>query len=1116
MLEFVFGVSGTGKTHRILEQIKCLAQKSHACIFIVPEQFSTTAETLVYNLIGDELSNYVSVYSFTSFGEHLLNKYGGTSLKTLSDAASVVLVKRAMNEVKDELKVYKSSTKNVNIYSMFAQVFKELKTAGATSEDVLNISKNLGEDGYKFKELALILSAYNTLMLQTALDETDRLNLAAQRLELDYISDKYIFVDNFDGFTSPQYNMLEKLIFAKKMCVSLCCDTLLQNNDETSIFGPVALTARRLKNIAQKHMVEVKAESKCSKNYRHETNANLKVLNKMLCEQMLDKEDEKVISDYNLQSDNCNYNLYFTVSDDNYSEMKNVATQISKLVETGVNYSEIVVICRQLDSYKTPMEYEFNLAEIPFFIDEGQTLEHTAHAYFLRCALQIAYRGLSTQYILQLLKTNICGFDDEHIGALENYAYTWQITAEEWRNPFVKSPSGFGNQSDLSSSDAELLKMAEDIRASAIPKLCDFLASIKNKNLQGSFSAGKCKASSITSALYNLLLSFNADENSIKIASYLQNSGMQLKCENVYKTWNNIMVMLDEMNELLGEDLITAVEYDELFAILLRSYDMGKVPVTQDVVIVTTADRMKLENPKYCFVLGLNDGQFPKTVGYSGILTHADRDKFVENGIDMPGGFEKRTMLEKMYFYRALTAPSHGAYLSAIKQEGCGAPITTEISQITDDFHLRPLQFELEDFCSTPTCALDMLYTLYRKDTPQSAALESVLKLNNLHEKSLHTMKLMQQSKNFTANNKNAIKSIIGKNLMLSPTKIEKYYKCKFSYFLQYVLKIKPRQKAQLSPLETGSIVHYILENALRKAADDFVNLSFSQLESLANETAELYVKENMPGITQRLEYLVQRLKSSSVNLLKFLQDEQKQSSFYPAGFEMSIGYDKGAIKPLMLKTPTGETVTVVGKIDRVDVMKRQDVNYIRVVDYKTGDKNFRLDNVFCGIDIQMLFYLFTICNTKNSIFENALPAGALYIQADSAVFTASRNAAKVPPTYKVDGIILDDEVVLRGMDKDLSGLFVPFSFSKNGAALRAGDKIASFEKLGNIKNHIEDIIVQMAKGLYDGEIDATALCTNSNKPCDYCDYRAVCRHEDGVNEKIISAPKNVFDPLAE
>ena len=48
---------------------------------------------------------------------------------------------------------------------------------------------------------------------------------------------------------------------------------------------------------------------------------------------------------------------------------------------------------------------------------------------------------------------------------------------------------------------------------------------------------------------------------------------------------------------------------------------------------------------------------------------------------------------------------------------------------------------------------------------------------------------------------------------------VEQYYRCRFSYFLQYVLHILPRRRQSFLPLESGSLVHYILEHALAARA---------------------------------------------------------------------------------------------------------------------------------------------------------------------------------------------------------------------------------------------------------------------------------------------------------
>ncbi len=1114
MLKLITGISGTGKTHNVLCLIKQLTQQGKQCILIVPEQFSATAETMLYNTLKDGLSDYASVNSFTSFAEKILKIYGGTSLKSLTEAGRIVTVRRANETLKENLTNYKSHIKNAKFCAMCADVIHELKTAGATPKYLDDISKNTGESGKKIQEISLIWATYEAILSGVALDSTDRLNIATKKIQNDYLNDKYIFIDNFDGFTPPQYNMLEKLMTARECTITLCLDTQNETQGGIGLFSAVRSTALRLIRTAQKNNVQINSPIELKKDYRHENCKVLTLVNEILC----NKYDELTQDDFSVeqkkQADKDNL-LTITLSSDVYEQCKIVASEITRLVAQGLaNFNDITVICREAQNYKQAIKYEFSLADIPYFADETSTLEYCAHASFVRAALQIAQKGINSEDVLRLLKTGLCGQDTQHISELENYAYTWDLSSTDWLQPFVKSPSGFGKQENINKEDKEILDSAESVRSEIIPILLNFIQKIKFNKLSAQKELGytqKITALQISKALYELFISFNAHENTIKMSKVIEAFDVTCETQNLHRAWNTIMALLDEMNELLSDDNISPQEYDELFALLLQSHDIGDVPMTQDVVIVTTADRMRPINPKYCFVLGVTEGEFPKTAGYSGLLTHEDRDILVKNGIDMPGSYENRTMMEKMFFYRALTAPSKGLYLSAIKEENGAGPLTSELAFILEYLKPNTLERTLAQVAITPNAALDILGTRYRQDNEDTSSLISALSGVSSVQKSLQAMQKAAKNTQFKVQNINAIHEILGNNLTTSPTKIEQFHLCKFSYFLQYVLKIRPRKKAQLSPLETGSLVHYILENTLKQAGDNFCDLTKEELKNIAFDLTHQYVENNMPKSSNRFEYIVNRLKQGALSLLEYLQKEQVQSNFKPVAFEQSIGgNDADDIKPLILKAANGQTVSVVGKIDRVDVMQKGNVNYIRVVDYKTGDKTFNLEQVYCGLNIQMLFYLFMICKNNYKQFENPIASGALYIQADPTVKSVKRKDEQEHKLYKVDGLVLNDDLVLRGMDKDATGYFVPVTFGKNGAA-RASKKLASLQELGNIEKHIENTIVEMANAIYAGEIEALPLCTKTQKPCNYCDYKTICRHEDGVNEKQLSAPENAF-----
>ena len=1078
MLEWILGLSGTGKTTELLARMRARSEAGKTSVLLVPEQFSSSAETMVYTALGDALSSRVSVQSFTSLAENLLKTFGGTAAKTLTDAGRVVLVRRAAEEVQDELTVYRRHRRSVSFCSLCADAIQELKTAGAPPQALLEAAGKQGEAGEKLRELALVYAAYEARLGRTALDPSDRVAAAAKRLSEhpQHFAHTHVYIDNFDGFTAPQYAMLAQLVRAEGCTVALCCDGFADHDGGMGLFSPVKHVAQRLRRIAAAQGVRVAAPTVLEEERRHAHAPGIAAAGRVVAVGETEQTDAA--------------GFWFTRPKDVREECFLAACTAVKLARQGVPFGKMAVVCRSLDGYGAPLREALTLAGVPFFIDESTTLEYSAPASFFRAALALAARGVTSEGILRLLKTDLCGFSAGEIAAAENYAYVWQLKGSEWREPFAKSAAGFAGRE--TAQDAETLETAERVRAAVMPKLDRFLQRVK----------GGGTAEDISRALYRLLEDFGGAAHTLEQAAHARETGDEARSVELCSSYNTAMGLLDELNALCGADDLTAAEYDELLLLLVRASEVGRVPQTQNNLIVTTADRMRLASPVCCFVLGAAEGEFPKSVGFSGLLTHADRETLVSVGIEMPGSYENRTLLEQMAFYRAITAPSERLYVSCPDTKETAGALVPALAA------LEPPEATLTDDERAPTAAaaLDLLGECYREDTPRTAALEEALRRAGQADAALDAMAQAASPRPFAVRDTRAVERLLGRSMVVSPTRVEQYYRCRFSYFLQYVLRIRPRRKAELSPLESGTLVHFILENALRRTGETFTQLTPDELRTLASQLADEYVAQNLPDASARFAYLIARLREGVARLLEFLQAEQRQSSFRPVAFEQTIG--EGGEEPLRVVTPEGREVRVIGQIDRVDVMEREGKRYVRVVDYKTGDKEFRLDDVYCGLNTQMLFYLFTLCRAH----EDAVPAGVLYLAGDPAPKAAAREDAGKPSAYRVDGLVLNDPVVIGGMDRAATGLFVPFTFTAKGAP-RASAKLAGLEKLGNIEKHLESLVVEMARGLYAGDVAATPLCHGDKSPCAVCDYRAVCRHEDGCGERSVEAPDKVFEP---
>lgn len=1131
MLRLVLGISGSGKSSHLMARIKERARKGQKSILLVPEQFTSSTETAIYEALGDRLSGQVSSYSFTSLAEKLLSLYGGVSVKTLTDAGRAVLVRRALEELGEGVRHYRRHRRSAAFCQLCAETIDELKSAGLTGADLAALSQNAGPGREKLEELAAIFTAYEALLSGAAMDPGDRLIAAAERLSPDFFADKAVFVDEFDTFNASKKRLLAAMLAAApELTVALCCDGLDDYDAGLGLFSGAKAVAASLLRLARQQGVECAAPLVLQKDLRH--TPELCRLNRLLAgtpgpdqPQGLPGMQPGAFAAFNEPAAapaegfgpagslgpgapapapgaaNAQPSITLFEAGSRAAEAKAAAAGILRLARQGVPFGKMAVICRQSEAYLPLVRYEFGLAGIPLFCDEPTTPEHTAPAAAVRAALGLLRYGLVTEPLLGLVKSGLCGLPggDEAACALENYAYTWRPAAADWRQPFTRPIAGYDSRP--TEADAAELSLAEGARSFVMAAAGRFVAAARGKG-----------AREVSRQVYFLLKNLGAEQALAGLTEALRASaeaGIPAAAEAV-REWNVIMELLDQMALLLGDEPLTPAEYDELFCLLLRTTDLGHIPQSLDAVIFTTAGRMRLAGPEYCFVLGLAEGEFPSAPGESGLLTHADRDALIRQGVEMPDCFENRAIREQVCFYKALTIPSHGLWLSW-PGGAAGLPVSSALAPVIEAFSPPPPSLTPADYAAAPAAALDLLGDTWRPDSPQTAALWAALAERPETAPRLEAVRRAAQNAPLAVRDLDALAGLLGPGLRLSPSRVERYYTCRFAYFLEYVLKLRPRRTAELTPNISGSLVHWVLEQALGRTGAEFAALSPSDLTALAARLTDEYVAQNLPGGGERFGYLISRLKKSVASLLCYLQAEQKQSGFAPAAFELPIGGGADSVPPVTLRTPDGRRVQVVGKIDRVDVFKRGGRSYLRVLDYKTGDKQFSLEDVWCGLDCQMLLYLFALVRQGGERFANPAAAGVLYLMADPPPKTGTRAEAALETRYRLDGLVLDDPAVLRAMDRDATGLFVPFGFKKDGTP-RAQDKLASLEKLGRIEARINRLVAGMASDLYAGKIDAAPLCKKGRAPCLYCDWRDVCRHEDGQNEKLPDAPAHPFE----
>ncbi len=1104
MLHLVLGGSGSGKTTLLYRRICARAQQGEKSILIVPEQFTSSTEGRIYRELGDAQSGMVESFSFSSLAEKILSTEGGAAVQTLSDAGRAVLVRRALGELQDNVRYYYRHRRSAAFCQMAAQTIDELKSAGLSGQQLAELAKGCGAESGKLEELALIFQGYETLLARSGMDPSDRLELAGARLEEalargtlpEFLRDREVFIDEFDTFNAPKKRLLGAMLAALPgVTVALCDDGTPLLPGDLSLFSGAKQVAAQLRQLARKNGAEVAAPELLRRDLRHRDAPGLAAVAELLETGRCDPDTPAG-----------EVRLFAAPSRE--EEARAAAGAIRRLMRQGVRCSQIAVVCRDIAKYRAAVRYEFRMAEIPLYCDEPTTPEFSAPATAVRALLEIARGADLTENLTTLAKTGLCALQEEQVCALENYAYTWAPTAAAWREKFERSPRGFGEQ-EMTEEDLRNRDMAEQARALLVGAVDALREKVKSAN-----------AEAISRALYFCLKTLGAEEQQAAQVEAIRSARGIPAAEEAAREWNVVMELLHEMARLLGEQTVTVAEYEDLFGLLLRSSDLGHIPQTLDAVVLASAGKMRLDAPDYVFVLGLAEGEFPAAPGETGLLTHADRDALMAQEIDLPDCFENRVVREQVCFYKALTAPAKGLWLSWPK--GQGLTLCAALEPVVEALDPAEPELALTDLASTPEDALDCLGGGWPLTDTERASLTAALQAPGGEEpQGLALLRRMADTAPRQVHDLPALEALLGRRLRISPSQLEKYYTCRYGYFLQYVLGLKPRKRAELSADQSGTLMHWVLQMALEPnpgpdnpmaALAPFAELDDAAMADLAALLVEEYARRYLPEDTARFAYLLSRLKKSMAGLLCYLRDEQRQSSFRPVACELQIGRGEDAVPPQVYRLSDGRTVQLVGTVDRADEWIEEDgTRWVRVVDYKTGSKKLDLKEVYCGLDCQMLLYLFSLTRDASGRFTGAEPAGVLYLLADPAPETTDRTRAARSVEYRIDGLVRDEQKLFDAMDADETGRYLPFGYRNGKPSPYQKDKRADAAKLDRIRLHLDDLVTQMGRQLYDGRIDAEPLVT-SKSPCRWCDYGFVCCHEDGIGERALDAPDKPFE----
>ncbi|MBQ7106694.1 MAG: PD-(D/E)XK nuclease family protein [Clostridia bacterium] len=1066
MLQFIYGRAATGKTYTVFEHIKNDVQMGKDVVLLVPEQFTFESERTLLHTLGDRSSTDVSVLSFTRLYDEVCRKVGGRVADVITEFDRVLLVSRAINSVCDNLKLWSRYKSSPRFAKTLAETITELKTFAVSPKELSDVADKLTENYLKNKlnDLALIYGAYNALLGNQFLDPADSISRLNDSLHTyRYFENKTVYIDSFKNFTGGQYKIIERILSQANDVI--CCLTTDQlKSDKNDIFYNVRKTADKIKRLADKHRCQVADSLKLQE--QHYSNDELCAVEKALL---------------NIENDLPQTPTEFVTlckCNSNYDEANFAAQTIRRLVRTkGYRYRDFVIICRDAEKYQKSVLRACQVNGVFCFSDKRKPITYMPLTVFIDSLISVSV-SFSTENILSFLKTGLVLENSDDVFEISNYIYLWNINGAQWREVWNMNPKEFSAVKDYQKQEIEkTLININTIRSKTVSILESFLKSFKGT------------PTDMARAILECLNKCNVADKLKHYADELTNGGMLTEADDIRQSWDVVMQIFDGIVKCLPEKEITSKEFIDAWRLAVNYATIGNIPQMLDEVTFGSADRIKPSRPKVAFVLGLNQNEFPKIISSNGIFADSERQRLIDSGIELSGTGFTAVVDEDYLAYTSLCCASERLYLSYSLSGVDGK--ANEPSIIVDNLvaaipNLKVVDYSKlsleESIPETVNSAEIKMCSEYRNNPVFSKTIEYALK--DISDISIESYISTSDKTCSLISDENA-KKLFGKNVFMSATQFDTYHRCRFSYFCKYGLKLKKIQPARFDALQRGTIVHYVMQRFITEQGENIANLKRDEIDKLV----DIYISDYLSAIpgyysveTERLKFLVGKITAIVRDVVYHVVREFSQSGFKPAYCELEIG-DGKTVESTPVKVAEDAQFSIIGSIDRVDMWQ----GYLRVIDYKTGTKIFKLPDILLGLNMQMLIYLYSVARCNNADLNSLLPAGVLYMPS---------KREKADEKMTMNGIILEDEEVVRAMDKENSGEFVPkLEYTKEGKI--KSNSFVSSQMFEGIFDYIEKLLKDMGDYVYGGLIQATPTDGLDSDACKYCDYYAVCCIED-------------------
>ncbi|MDO4463478.1 MAG: helicase-exonuclease AddAB subunit AddB [Bacillota bacterium] len=1123
-LQFYFGGSGAGKSRRLHEDIlsmaKCEPEKNF--LILVPDQF--TMQTQVDLVKASDCGGImnIDVLSFGRLAHRIFEETGYDSKPVLDDTGKSLVLRRVAGRLKDNLPVIGKNLNKIGYIHEVKSAISEFMQYGLDVGQVgelAEFSKERGALYYKLKDLKMIYQGFQEYIEDRFVTTEETLELLTGAVgKSEIIRNSVVVFDGFTGFTPIQYRLIQELMrLTDEVIVSITIDIRedpFRMGGEQELFYLSKKTVKDLCRLAREADVRRK-DDVFIRNSSLPRFRDSKVLAHL--EQNLFRYPAAV-----WQEKGKEHEIQITEAVNPAQEVKEVCIRIKKLVlEEGYSYRDIAVVTGNLETYGDYLEREAQMYDIPLFMDRTRGLMLNPFIEYIRSALKIVLCNFSYETVFHYLRCGLVDFEPEEIDLLENYVLALGIKGrKKWEQAFVRK--GRAIPEEECGDEKELKEVQKLARLNRVrERLMQQLAPLLEK---------KKTAGELVRTLYDFIVAGQVQEKLAVYEQYFMENKEPEKSREYAQIYRLVMELLEQIVSLLDEEPMTLQEFADILDAGFQEIEVGTIPGSVDRIVAGDMERTRLKQVKILFFLGVNDGNIPKGSSKGGIISDIDREFLQQSDFELAPTPRQQMYIQRLYLYMNMTKPSQRLYISfsGISSDGKSIRPSYLIDTIREMFPWLGIKKAdvMENSLMQIVGKKDGLSLLsgelreYAKGRKGCLSEEELISLYHLYEQDetyrdyagkLAEAAFKQYEHKPLA--KAVARALYGRMLENSVSRLEKYASCAYAHFLQYGLMLREREEFGFEQVDLGNIFHGVLEAFAGKLSQnhytwfDFPDEEGDRLLKEALLECTLEYGETVLYSNARYEYMIERMYRILKRTIRTLRAQLQEGDFVPASFEMSFSHVED-LQAVNIALSEDERMKLRGRIDRIDTCEDEEHVYVKVIDYKSGNRKFDLAALYYGLQLQLVVYM----NVAKEVIKEKhpgkeiVPAALLYYHVDDPLISAEGelSAEEVNKALlkelRTTGIVNQDERVVTLLDKNFTdkSLVVPVERKKDGS-FSAHSSIIAKEDYEIVSAFVDHKIRQFGRQILNGDMEINPCEQSGRESCTYCVYKGICDFEPGI-----------------